>query len=62
MLAHEVGPHSHVSILDFRETAIQVALLGVGLGIRQEPVQVGGVRFVLPVMGEGVEVGSMGHI
>jgi hypothetical protein len=58
VFAQQPGPDLDVPILDLGQAPIEVALARVGFGVGEEPVQVRGVRLVLPVMLECVQVGS----
>ena len=56
-VAQQAGPHLDVPVFDLGEPPVQILLLRVRLGVGQEPVQIRRVGFVLPMMGEGVEIG-----
>jgi hypothetical protein len=47
-------------VFDDRETQVDVALRRIGLGLRENAVEKRGIRLVLPVMREGVEVRRAG--
>lgn len=62
VLRHEVTPYNDVPFLDVGKARVDVLLVRVGLGFREDAVEVRGVRLVLPVMLERVEVGGRaGH-
>jgi len=54
----EIPPNYHVPIFNLRQARINVLLTRVRLGRRQDAIQVRGIRFVLLMMLEGVNVGS----
>ena len=53
------APHLDVPVFDFGQPAIEVLLLRVGLGVGEQAIQIRRIGFVLPVVLEGVEVGSV---
>src|SRR3954468_8098597 len=57
MLTKQASPDLNVFVFDFGETAVKVFLRSVWLGVRKKTVEIRGVRLVLPMMREGVEVG-----
>ena len=54
MLLHQLAPDDYVPVFDSGQARVDVLFLRVGLGRRENPIQVGGIRLVLPMMLEGV--------
>jgi hypothetical protein len=59
MLRQQVAPYDHVAIFDLRQARVNPLLPLIGLRVSQNPVEKGGVGFILPVVLEGVDVGFM---
>ncbi|HMH24993.1 MAG TPA: hypothetical protein VK542_00260 [Gemmatimonadaceae bacterium] len=60
VLRQEIGPDYDVSIFDVREPGIDVFFLGVRLGGGEEAIEIGGVRFVLLVVLERMNIDLAG--
>ena len=60
MPGEEISPHHDVPVLYIREPGINVLLSFVRLGGRENPVEVSGIGFVLPVVLEGMNVRGWG--
>jgi len=58
VLGQEIGPNLNVPVLDLSQPEIEGLLLRVLLFRGEYAVQKGGIRLVLPMMLEGVEVGA----
>jgi len=56
VLGHEVAPYDYMPVFDRSESSVNVLPPGVGFGLGEDAVEVGGIRFILPVMLEGVQV------
>ena len=56
MLCQEIGPDYDVPIFDVRQSGIDVALFGVRLRRGEKAIEMGRVRFVLPMVLERVNV------
>src|SRR5687768_10656044 len=56
VLGEQVRPHYHVPVLDIRQPRINVLLLCVGLGGREQAIEIRRVCLVLPMVLEGVDV------
>ena len=56
VLGEQVGPDYDVPIFDVRQTRIDVFLLRVGLRRGEKAIEIRGVRFILPMVLEGVYV------
>jgi hypothetical protein len=56
VFGEEIRPHHHVPVLDDREACIDIFFARIGLRRRKKAIEIGGVRLVLPVMLEGVDV------
>ena len=53
----EIAPNHYVAVLDVRQTRVDILLVQIGFGGREDAIQIGGVCFVLPVVLEGVNIG-----
>ena len=60
MLREEIGPDHDVPVFDVGEPGIDVFFLGVGLRRGEEAIEVGRVRFVLPVVLERMNIDLAG--
>jgi hypothetical protein len=60
VLREEIGPDDHMPVFDIREPGIDVFFLGVRLRRGEEPIEIGRVRFVLPVVLERMNIGIAG--
>jgi hypothetical protein len=60
MLGEQLGPHLHVALFDAGELDVDVLPVWIGFLSGESEVQVGGIRFVLPVMQPLVDI-SLGH-
>jgi hypothetical protein len=56
MLCQETGPDHDVPVLDVRQSRVDVFLFRVGLRRGEDPIEIGGVRFILPMVLERVNV------
>ena len=56
MFCQKTGPDDDVPIFDVRQSGVDVLLFWVRLRGGEKAVQIGGVRFVLPVVLEGMDV------
>jgi hypothetical protein len=60
VLREEIRPDYDVSVFDIRQPGIDVLFLGVRLRRGEKPIEVGRVRFVLPVVLERMNIGIAG--
>src|SRR5450759_5865979 len=56
MLCQEIGPDYDVPIFDVRQSGVDILLLGVRLSRGEKAIEIGRVRFVLPVVLERMNV------
>jgi len=50
VLAEQLGPHLHMALLDARELDVDVLSVRIGFLSGEGEVEVGRVRFILPVV------------
>src|SRR6267378_4790482 len=56
MRCEQVAPDHYMPVFDIGQTRVDVLLFGVGLRGRQQTIEVRRIRFVLPMMLEGMDV------
>ena len=54
--SEQVGPDHDVPVFDISQARIDVFLLRVGLRLGEKAIEIGGIRLVLPMVLEGVDV------
>ena len=59
MLAHEIGPYDYVPIFYSGETTINVLLSGILFRSGEKPIQIGSVRFILPMVFKRMNIYGM---
>lgn len=57
MLRHQVSPYDYMPVLDIGQACVDIFLVRVGLRIGKDAVQERGVRLILPMVRESVDVG-----